>query len=49
MSSSFSEGEHGPVTASADVVGLWALDRSGDHGSVVFDAPPPAVVPAPRR
>ena len=34
------------LVAGADVVGLWALNRSSGHGSVVFDAPPPAVVPS---
>ena len=33
------------VTA-ADGIGLWALNRSAAPASVVFDAPPPAVVPA---
>ena len=37
------------LVAGADGVGLWALNRTGDHGSVVFDAPPPAVVPPAGR
>ena len=37
------------LVAGADVVGLWALNRTGNHGPVVFDAPPPAVVPAVPR
>ncbi len=36
------------LVAGADGVGLWALNRSSGNGSVVFDAPPPAVVPPPR-
>jgi hypothetical protein len=37
------------LVAGADGVGLWALNRTGGHGSVVFDAPPPAVVPPAHR
>ncbi len=33
------------LVAGADGVGLWALNRTGNNGSVVFEAPPPAVVP----
>ena len=36
------------LVAGADGVGLWALNRTAGHGSVVFDAPPPAVVPPQR-
>jgi hypothetical protein len=37
------------LVGGADVVGLWALNRSASNGPVVFDAPPPAVAPpAPR-
>ena len=41
------------LVAAADVVGLWALNRSAGqeprHGRVVFDAPPPVppLVPPP--
>jgi hypothetical protein len=36
------------LVAGADGIGLWALNRTGNHGPVVFDAPPPAVVPPAR-
>ena len=38
----------GLLVAGADGVGLWMLNRTAGHGSVVFDAPPPAVVPPQR-
>jgi hypothetical protein len=36
------------LVAGADAVALWALNRTPEHGSVVFDAPPPAVAPHDR-
>ena len=36
------------VVATADVVGVWALNHSAPGASVVFDAPPPAMVPVPQ-
>lgn len=35
------------LVAGADAVALWALGRSASTVPVVFDAPPPAVVPQP--
>jgi hypothetical protein len=37
------------VVASADVVGIWALNHSAPPAVVVFDAPPPAMAPAAGR
>jgi ferric-dicitrate binding protein FerR (iron transport regulator) len=37
------------AVATADVVGVWALNHSAPPASVVFDGPPPAVAPAAGR
>lgn len=33
------------AVATADVIGVWALNHRASPASVVFDAPPPAVAP----